>query len=176
VRGLDGHLLTGVIVETEAYMGGDDPASHAYRGPATRNTSMFGPPGHLYVYRSHGIHFCSNIVTGDPDDGAAVLMRALEPRDGIEMMQDQRGLTDLRYLASGPGKLCKALAITRDDDGIDLIGDDIYVVDLGLRPEVVATTRIGISVAREFPWRFVDANSLYLSRPYRPAVVTTPKM
>jgi len=167
-RRLDGEVLSGRIVETEAYMGADDPASHAYRGPTERNRSMFGPPGHLYVYRSYGVHFCANLVTGDEGVGTAVLLRALEPLDGLETMQARRGVADRKLLCAGPGRLCQALGITRAQDGVDLLGDDIWIAGARSCSQILATRRIGISVAAERKWRFVEAGSPFLSR--RPTV------
>ncbi len=119
-----GKRRSGRIVEVEAYRGETDPASHAYRGPTPRTEAMFGPAGHLYVYRSYGIHWCANVVCGDVGTAAAVLVRALEPIEGIEAMFDDRPKArTVVDLASGPGKLCAALRITGDDDGSDLLAD-----------------------------------------------------
>ena len=161
----DGVVLSGRIVETEAYGGADDPASHAFRGPRPRNLTMFGLPGHLYVYRSHGIHFCANVVTGSPGEAQAVLLRALEPVSGIEEMRLHRGPVSDRLLCSGPGRLCQAFGIDLEDDGADLVAGDIRI-ELGTSPqEIAAVKRIGISVATDRPWRMVDASSRFLSRP-----------
>ena len=107
----------GVVVETEAYEP-DDPASHSYGGRKARNTTMFGPPGRLYVYRSYGIHWCANVVCGEEDVGAAVLLRALEPTEGLDVMRARRGLDDARLLAAGPGRLTQALGISGAHDGL----------------------------------------------------------
>src|SRR2546429_371625 len=112
----------GRIVEVEAYAGGEDPGSHAYRGPTARNASMFGPPGRLYVYVSYGMHHCANVVAGEVGVGVAVLVRALAPLTGVDEMYAARAGARLdRELCSGPGKLCQALGIGRDDDGADLV-------------------------------------------------------
>jgi DNA-3-methyladenine glycosylase len=116
IRTTGGRRLMGRIVEAEAYAR-DDPASHAFRGLTRRNASMFGPPGHAYVYRSHGIHHCLNVTTGD---GSAVLLRALEPVRGLGEMARRRGLDDVRLLCAGPGRLCQALGVSLADDGGDL--------------------------------------------------------
>ena len=148
-----GTRTSGRIVETEAYTG-DDPASHSYRGRTARNSVMFGPAGRLYVYLSYGIHHCANVVTGSVDDGQAVLIRAIVPVDGIDTMLRRRGRTPL---ADGPGKLCRALGIDLDDNGIDLgVAGPIRIFDDGTQPpaDPVVGPRIGISTGRERPWRF----------------------
>ena len=156
----------GRIVEVEAY-DQEDPASHGFRGRTNRNATMFGPPGHAYVYRSYGIHWCLNLVCGDEGVAEAVLVRALEPTHGIEIMQRRRGLSDVRALCSGPGKLCQALAITRDHDGLPL---DRPPFELRLRegpPEIATGPRIGIAQGTELSWRYVLRGSAFLSRPLR---------
>jgi len=153
----------GRIVEVEAYGGADDAASHAHRGRTARNSSMFGPPGTLYCYRSYGIHVCANVATGREGDGQAVLVRAVEPVEGIEAMRSARsasrpGARRDAELANGPGKLCEALGITLAMDGADLCDERSPVrlmVDATpppLRPQ--AGTRVGITRAVERPWRF----------------------
>ena len=128
---------------------------------------MFGPPGHAYVYRSYGIHWCLNLVCEEEGSAAAVLIRALEPIDGLELMRERRGLDDARLLAAGPGRLCEALGVSRQHDGLSLAEPPFELRAPRERPEVVAGTRIGISVAAEQPWRYAEAGSRWLSRPLR---------
>ena len=154
----------GVIVETEAYDQGD-PASHSFAGRTARNAAMFGPPGRAYVYRSYGIHWCLNVVCREAGHGAGVLIRALEPRDGLERMRERRGLESPRLLCSGPGRLCQALGVTRELDGARLDRAPFRLVAPPADVAVATGARIGISKAREQPWRFALAESAYLSRP-----------
>jgi DNA-3-methyladenine glycosylase len=149
----DGIVVAGRIIETEAYTA-DDPASHSFRGRTVRNGVMFGPAGHLYVYRSYGIHWCANVVTGADGDGQAVLLRAVDPVQGVDEMLRRRGR---RPLADGPGKLCQAFGLDGDDDGADLCGrGPIRILDDGVGPSLqsVAGPRIGITKAVDTPWRF----------------------
>ena len=158
----------GTIVEVEAY-DQDDPASHGFRGMTARTASMFGPPGHAYVYRSYGIHWCLNLVCAEEGRSEAALVRALEPTAGLEAMRERRGLEAERALCSGPGKLCQALGITRVLDGLPL---DEPPFELRPRadgaPEIATGPRIGITRAAQLPWRYGLAGSRYLSRPIRP--------
>lgn len=164
-----GNRRVGRIVEVEAYLGEADPASHAYRGPTPRTRVMFGPAGHLYVYRSYGIHWCANVVCGKEGTAAAVLLRALEPVEGIEaMLTDRPKARRAVDLASGPGKLCAAMAITGADGGTDLCrrSATIHLATGGpLSEEVFQGPRIGISTATDHPWRFWLARNPHVSRP-----------
>lgn len=155
----------GRIVEVEAYHH-EDPASHGYLGRRTaRNASMFLRGGHAYVYRSYGIHWCLNVVTGPEGESEAVLIRALEPLAGIDEMRARRGVEDVRALCSGPGKLCQALGITRDHDGLPLDAPPFALRARAGAVDVATAPRIGISRAQELPWRFALRGSRYLSRP-----------
>lgn len=154
----------GLIVETEAY-DRPDPASHSYRGPTSRNAAMFGPPGHAYVYRSYGMHWCLNLV-GGPDQGAAVLLRALRPLHGLDAMRTRRGAVSDRLLCAGPGRLCQALGVTVALDGLPLDRLPFHLLARTAACAVVAGPRIGISRAKDTPWRFGLQGSRYLSRPF----------
>jgi DNA-3-methyladenine glycosylase len=154
----------GVIVETEAY-GPDDPASHAYGGQSARNATMFGPAGRLYVYRSYGIHWCANVVCAEAGVGAAVLLRALEPTAGTDVMRVRRGVDDERLLAAGPGRLTQALGITGAHDGFDLGGAPFALTPPDAAIDVVESRRVGITRAVELPWRYSLAGSTFVSRP-----------
>ncbi len=162
----NGRRLAVRLVEVEAYAP-DDPASHSYRGPTPRNRSMFGPPGHLYVYFTYGMHHCLNVVTGPRGEGAAVLLRAGEPLEGLEEMAERRGTSDPRLLCSGPGRLAQALGISRELDGADLVRGRAVKLLEGepVPPErVEVTTRVGINHGTERPWRFLVAGDPFVSR------------
>jgi DNA-3-methyladenine glycosylase len=162
----------GVIVETEAY-DREDPASHSHSGPTARNAAMFGPPGHAYVYRSYGIHWCLNFVCREAGHGAGVLIRALQPTHGLERMAQRRGLSDPRLLCAGPGRVGQALGITREHNGLPLDADPFGLLPATDALPVVAGPRIGISKAVDVPWRFGAAGSRFLSRPFRQAALTS---
>ncbi|MFI5370764.1 MAG: DNA-3-methyladenine glycosylase [Candidatus Eisenbacteria bacterium] len=148
---------SGRIVEVEAYRGADDPASHAFRGPTARNRVMFGPPGHAYVYFTYGMHHCVNLVAGPAGSAGAVLIRALEPIEGIPLMRRRRGIRELERLARGPGCVTQALGIDRRQDGADVTRGPLVVLgrpaELGGH-RVARGPRIGIRRAAERPWRF----------------------
>lgn len=161
-------LIDGVggrIVETEAY-DREDPASHTFSGLTPRNAAMFGPPAHAYVYRSYGIHWCLNFVCREEGHGAGVLIRALEPLQGLETMRERRGVEDDRLLCSGPGKLCQAMGVTHAFNGRSLGQAPFQLLQADEMNEVVTGPRIGISKAMEVPWRFGKAGSKYVSRPF----------
>jgi DNA-3-methyladenine glycosylase len=158
----------GVIVETESYHA-DDPACHAFGGPTPRSSVLFGRPAHAYVYLSYGIHSLLNFVAEPDGDAAAVLIRALEPIDGIELMRDRRGVDRREDLCSGPGKLTEALGIGLELNGVPLARGPLEVRDRDPGspvPTVVTAPRIGITKATEHPWRFCAAGSRFVSRPW----------
>ena len=153
----------GMVVEVEAY-DQDDPASHGFRGRTARTASMFGPPGHAYVYRSYGIHWCLNLVCAEEGRAEAALVRALEPLRGLETMRERRGVEAVRALCSGPGKLCQALGITRVLDGLALDEPPFELLARESEPPLAVGPRIGITRAVEQPWRYGLAGSPFLSR------------
>ena len=156
----------GRIVEVEAY-DQDDPASHGFGGRTARTASMFGPPGHAYVYRSYGVHWCLNLVCAAEGRAEAALVRALEPTEGLEAMRERRGVEAARALCSGPGKLCQALGVTHAHDGLPLDEPPFELLAREDEPGLAVGTRIGITRAVEQPWRFGLAGSPFLSRPLR---------
>ena len=169
--------VAGRIVETESYHQ-SEPACHAYAGLTPRTRTLFGEPGTAYVYRSYGIHALLNAVCEEEGVGAAVLLRALEPLEGLDAMRGRRGLEQPRELCSGPGKLTQALGIDLDLNGTSLAGGPIEIelppAD-SLPPHVVSGVRIGITRAAELPWRFCDADSRHVSRPLPAAMRTQPR-
>lgn len=155
----------GRVVETEAYSR-EDPASHSFNGRTARNGAMFGPPGHAYVYRSYGMHWCLNVVCGAP--GSAVLIRALEPERGLDSMRARRGgAAAPRDLCRGPGRLCQALAVTGALDGCPMNAAPFALLERAAVPEIAVGRRIGITRGADTPWRFGLAGSPFLSRPVR---------
>jgi DNA-3-methyladenine glycosylase len=163
---------SGRIVEVEAYCGSVDPGSHAFRGPTPRNLVMFGPPGHLYVYRSYGIHWCANAVCGPAGVGEAVLIRALAPVSGVSAMAAARERGQIHRLAErdlcrGPGRLCQALGITVDHNGADLVTADrgVWIGDDGAAPPATpgVSVRVGLTKGAEHPWRFFVVGDRHVS-------------
>ncbi|HEX2386607.1 MAG TPA: DNA-3-methyladenine glycosylase [Candidatus Binatia bacterium] len=159
----------GKIVETEAYVGPHDLACHASKGRTARTEVMFGPPGHAYVYFIYGVYYCLNIVTEEVGHASAVLIRALEPIEGIELMQRRRRTDELRKLASGPGKLCLAMAIDKALNAADVSrGNVLYVEDRNEPlPKIVARPRVGVDYAgkwKDKPWRFLIRDSEFVSK------------
>jgi DNA-3-methyladenine glycosylase len=161
--------MGGVIVEVEAYLGASDPASHAFRGETRRNRTMFGAPGHAYVYFTYGMHHCLNVVTEEAGTPHAILLRALKPSTGLDLWRAARPDLPLDRIASGPGRLCRALGLDRSHDGLDLTNSDLLV---RARPgsakaerAVRSGPRIGIRLARAFPYRFWFADERAVSGP-----------
>jgi DNA-3-methyladenine glycosylase len=177
LRRLNGRLLVGRIVEVEAYLGRRDPASHAFRGKTARNEVMFGKGGHLYVYFTYGMHFCCNVVTEEAGKGCAVLIRALEPLEGIDVMTSLRSRHQKRPpgrndLCSGPGKVCQAFGIGRQENGIDLCGETVWIAREGGRGSplrIARSARIGITSGGGHRWRFYAAGNPFVSRKSPPS-------
>lgn len=166
VRELDGRQLIGRIVETEAY-DQSDAASHSYKGQTPRTDVMFGPAGRAYVYFTYGMHYCFNVVSGKDGYGCGVLVRALEPLEGLDVMVKNREVNDAAKLTNGPAKLCQALAIDKAFNGHDLSASPLKLIlksPLG-QPAIVQSTRIGITKDIEKPWRFYVKDNPYVSRP-----------
>lgn len=161
------------IVEVEAYAGREDPGSHAYRGLTPRTTTMFGPPGHLYVYFTYGMHWCANVVAGEPGVASAVLLRAVDPMVGLDTMRSRRVAARRdRDLCSGPAKLTQAFGIGRDHDGTDLVRGPVRILDDGTPPPAApgVSTRVGLRAGRgdEHPWRWYVTGDPNVSRGPRP--------
>lgn len=163
---------SGIIVEVEAYSGATDEAAHTFNGKTKRNEVMFEEGGLLYVYFTYGVHFCSNVVTGKEGESNAVLLRGIQPINGIEFMAMNRfGKKNLSYkekinLANGPGKICQAFNIKREHNGSDLLGDNIFILDNKkvADSDIVTTTRIGIKKSVDLPWRFYIKDNTFVSR------------
>ena len=152
------------LTEVEAYDGASDPASHAFRGRTPRNAVMFGPPGHLYIYFSYGIHWNANVVCGPEGAASGVLLRAGEVIDGVELARTRRGRSVDRDLARGPGRLCQALGLTRDHGGADLFGCGPVCLEPGEPPAMIMVgPRVGVSAEADRPWRFWEADSRFVS-------------
>jgi DNA-3-methyladenine glycosylase len=158
----------GVIVEVEAYHH-TDPAAHSYIGRTERNAVMFGPAGYAYVYRSYGIHWCLNFVCEEEGSAAAVLIRALQPTQGLAAMRRRRGVREPRALCSGPGKLCQALGVTHKHNGLPLDRAPFELRARAAAPELATGVRIGITKAVEQPWRYGLKGSKFLSKPFPPS-------
>jgi DNA-3-methyladenine glycosylase len=164
----------GRIVEVEAYHH-TDPAAHSFRGETERNAVMFGPPGYAYVYRSYGIHWCLNFVCEPAGSASAVLIRAIEPLQGLAKMRRRRGLTDERMLCSGPGKVGQALGVTRDKhNSLALDRPPFQLLAREDAPEILTGVRIGITKAAELPWRYGLKGSKFLSKPFETGPATRP--
>ena len=173
VREINEQILSGRIVEVEAYDGSVDEASHSFKGKTKRNEVMFGPKCYLYVYFTYGMYVCCNVVTGKDDSaGRAVLIRAIEPLNGIEQMAEyrfgKRNISNKEFLnlSNGPGKVCLAMNITKSENGIDLLGDSVYILNEKNIPDekIEITKRIGISKSAELPWRFYIKNNPFVSK------------
>lgn len=169
VRRIGGRILSGRIVEAEAYSS-DDPASHTFRGLTQRNRALFGEVGHAYIYLSHGLHYCLNVAAKSRQPAGGVLIRALEPLQGIELMKKSRKRREVRELAKGPGNLTRAMRIDKSLYGIDLTREGpLFIRDGNCQDlKIAATTRIGVTLARDKRWRFVLEGNRFVSRPSRP--------
>jgi len=166
VRKKGRRIYSGIIVETEAYLGSIDAASHSFKGPTKRNEVMFGESGNAYVYFTYGNHYCLNAVAGKSNSAHAVLIRAAEPLEGIKYMQRNRGTDDIYNLLSGPGKLCEAMEINLSQNGISLAGDELFIAESFSKNnrKIKSTKRIGISKNPDVLYRFIDPESPFVSR------------
>ncbi len=168
VRETDMGRMSGIIVETEAYMGRIDDAAHSYKGKTERVKVLFGEKGRAYVYLIYGMYCCLNVSAGPEGEPECVLIRALEPEDGIKLMEQNRRTGKLRNLCSGPGKLCMALGITREQNGADMTASGELYIETGRAADICASKRIGIDYAekcRDKLWRFTEMDSIYVSKP-----------
>jgi DNA-3-methyladenine glycosylase len=168
VRETDMGRMSGIIVETEAYMGRIDDAAHSYKGKTERVKVLFGEKGRAYVYLIYGMYCCLNVSAGPEGEPECVLIRALEPEDGIKLMEQNRRTDKLRNLCSGPGKLCMALGITREQNGADMTASGELYIETGRAADICASKRIGIDYAekcRDELWRFTEMDSIYVSKP-----------
>ena len=168
VRETDMGRMSGIIVETEAYMGRIDDAAHSYKGKTERVKVLFGEKGRTYVYLIYGMYCCLNVSAGPEGEPECVLIRALEPEDGIKLMEQNRRTDKLRNLCSGPGKLCMALGITREQNGADMTVSGELYIETGRAADICASKRIGIDYAekcRDELWRFTEMDSIYVSKP-----------
>jgi DNA-3-methyladenine glycosylase len=156
--------LRGTIVETEAYLCHGDPGCHAFRGPTPRNAPMFGPGGHTYVYFIYGMYHCLNVVSGKAGDGEAVLIRAVQPLDGIALMRRRRKTHAIERLCNGPGKLAQAFGITLRHNNLSLLDGPVRIIDSGERPEILCGKRIGLSAGQDMELRFIVKGSRFVSR------------
>lgn len=172
VRKIGDKILAGKIVEVEAYDGKIDEAAHSFNGKTKRNEVMFNGGGNLYVYFTYGMHFCCNTVTGEPGERTAILLRGLEPVEGIELMAENRygkkniSVKEKINLTNGPGKICAALKIKREDNGTPLDGDDIFILNAPIIPkeQIKTSTRIGIKKSVDLPWRYYIKDNSYVSK------------
>ncbi len=172
VRKVGGKFLSGKIVETEAYIGEVDESAHSYKGKTERNSVMFNEGGHLYVYFTYGMYFCANVVTEKEGRGNAVLLRAMEPLEGIDTFAQNRfGKSEITErekinLLNGPAKICMGFEINKNENGTDLLGDDIFILDASPidKGKILISERIGISKSKELPWRFYIKNNKYVSK------------
>ncbi|HDP69435.1 MAG TPA: DNA-3-methyladenine glycosylase [Actinobacteria bacterium] len=157
--------LTGKIVETEAYFGNGDPASHASRGKTPRNSVMFGPPGYAYVYFNYGMHYLFNVVTDKDGVPGATLIRSLEPLEGVNFMFQRRGVKELKFLTNGPAKLTQAFEINISHNGLDLTGEEIFICNDETKvSDIVSAPRIGISTGKDEILRFYIKDSQFVSK------------
>jgi len=160
-----GKLVYGKIVETEAYIGKKDPASHAYRGVTPRTKLMFGEPGYAYIYLTYGMYYCLNFITEKEGFPAAVLVRAVEPKEGLDLMIKRRKIKNKENLTNGPGKVCKAFGLDKSLNGADICSDVIWIEDRGENPEkIVSASRIGIKVGKDKKWRFYIEENRFVSK------------